>query len=57
MTEKNNQVRKRPMVHDIYSDWDTETEDQKTRVDAPLRRPNTIPKVLSGRKRKFPLVN
>ena len=51
---KDNQARKRPIVHDISSDLDTETEDHKTkRDDTPLRRPNIMPKVLPCGKGKF----
>ena len=53
---KDNQVRKRPIVHDI-SDWDTEREDQETRVDTSFRWPNTMPKVLTCGIGKFPLTN
>ena len=52
-----NQVRNRPIRHDITSDWKTETEDQKTIVETPLKRPNTLPMVLTCRKGKFPLAN
>ena len=52
-----NQVRKRPVRHDVSSDWETETEDQETIVETPLRRPNTMPKVLTCGKEKFPLAN
>ena len=55
---KYSQVRGKPVVHDISSDQETDT-DQPTTVAAPLRRPNTWPKVLiCGRGRgKFPLAN
>ena len=33
---KDNQARNRPIIHDISSDWETEREDQETRVDTPL---------------------
>ena len=42
-----NQVRKRPIRHDVPSDWEVETEDQETMVEILLRRPNTMPKVLT----------
>ena len=54
---KDNQVRKRPIQHDVSSDWQTETEDQETIVETPLRRPNTMPKVLTCRKGKFLFAN
>ena len=53
--DKDSQVRGKPIIHDISSDQETDT-DQQTTVAAPLRRPNTWPKVLTcGRGRgKFP---
>ena len=37
---KDNHTRKRPIVHDISSDWETETDDHETkRVDTPLKGP------------------
>ena len=54
---KDNQVRKRPIQHDIPSDLQTETEDQETIVGTPFRRPNTMPKVVTCRKGKCPLAN
>ena len=52
---KDNQVRSRPIRHNVSSDW--ETEDQETIIETPLRRPNTMPVVLTCRKGKFPLAN
>ena len=50
---KDNQAR-RPMRNEITSDWETEIEDgQNTIIEAPLRRPNTIPNVLTSRRRKY----
>ena len=55
---KDNQARKKPIRHDVTSDWETVIEDdQETIVKAPLRRPNIMPKVLTGRIRKYPLSN
>ena len=55
---KDKQARKKPIRHDITSDWETEIEDdQKTITKAPLRRPNTMPKVLISRVIKYPLAN
>ena len=54
---KDNQARKKPIRHDITSDWETEREDQETIIEASLRRPNTMPKVLTCRKGKFPVAN
>ena len=46
------------MRSEITSDWETEIEDdQDTIVETPLRRPNTMPKVLTSRKGKYPLAN
>ena len=47
---KYNQDRKKPIRHDIASDLETEIEDdQDSVIEAPLRRPNTMPKVLNSR--------
>ena len=55
---KDNQARKKPISHDITSDWETEKEgDKDTIIKAPLRRPNTMPKVLTSGKGKYPLAN
>ena len=54
---KDNQVRKRPIRNNVTTDWEKETEDQETIVGAPLRRLNTMPKVLTHGKGKFPLAN
>ena len=44
------------MRNEITSDWQTEIEDNwDTIIEAPLRRPNTMPKVLTCRKGKYPL--
>ena len=53
---KNNQVRGRPIKHNVTSDWETDA-DQETMAAAPLRRPNTMLKLLTCRKGKFPLAN
>ena len=55
---KDNQARGNPAVIDITSDQETDM-DQQPSISAPLRRPNTWPKVLNcGRGRgKFPLAN
>ena len=50
--EKDSQVRGIPINHDITSNWETDT-DQETTVAAPLRRPNTMPKVYNLQKRKL----
>ena len=53
---KDNQARKKPIRHDVTSDWETEIEDdQDTIIKAPLRRPYTIPKLLTSGKGKYPL--
>ena len=55
---KDDQARKKPIRHDVTSDWETEIEDdQEIIIEAPLRRPNTMPKVLTSRIRKYPLAN
>ena len=56
--DKDSQVRGKPIIHDISSDQETDT-DQQTTAASPLRRPNTWTKVLiCGRGRgKFPLAN
>ena len=56
--DKDNKVRGKPIIHDISSDQEIDT-DQQTTAAVPLRRPNTWPKVLTcGRGRgKFPLAN
>ena len=47
--KEDDQATKKPIRHDITSDWETEIEDvQETIIKAPLRRPNTIPKVLTS---------
>ena len=57
-TDSDNQARKKPTRHDVTSDWETEIKDgQEKIVEAPLRRPNTMPKVFTGRIRKYPLAN
>ena len=55
---KDNQARGNPVVVDITSDQETDM-DQQPSTSAPLRRPNTWPKVLTyGRGRgKFPFAN
>ena len=54
---KDNQAR-RPMRNEITSDWETEIgENQDTIIEAPFRRLNTMPKVLTSRKGKYPLAN
>ena len=50
---KYNQARKKPIRHDITSNWEMETEDHETITKAPLRRPNTMPKVLTCGKENF----
>ena len=46
------------MGNDITSDWETEIEDDhNTIIEAPLRRPNTMPKALTSRQRKYSLAN
>ena len=56
--DNDSQVRGKPIIHDVSSDWAMDT-DQQTTIPAPLRRPNTWPKVLiCGRGRgKFLLAN
>ena len=56
--DKDSQARGKPVIHDVSSDREIDT-DQQTTVAAPLRRPNTWPKVLTcGKARgKFPLAN
>ena len=56
--DKDSQVRGKPIIYDISFDQETDTDQQPTAA-APLRRPNTWPKVLTcGRGRgKFPLAN
>ena len=49
--DEDSQARGKPIIHDISSDQETDT-DQQTTVAAPLRRPNTWPKVLTWWKRK-----
>ena len=45
---RDNQARK-PIRHETTSDWETKTEDdQHILFNAPLRRPNTITKVLTN---------
>ena len=47
---RDNQARK-PIQHETTSHWETKTEDyQHILVEVPLRRPNTIPKVLTNGK-------
>ena len=54
---RDNQARK-PVRHKTISDWETNIkDDQHMSVEAPLRRPNTIPKVLTNGKQKCPLAN
>ena len=55
---KDNQARGNPVVVDITSDQETDMGQQPS-TSAPLRRPNTWPKVLTcGRGRgNFPLAN
>ena len=46
--KRDNQARK-PIRHETTSDWETEIEDdQHILIEAPLRRPNTMPKVLTN---------
>ena len=48
----------KPIWHETTSDRETKTEeDQHILVEVPLRRPNTIPKVLTNGKWKYPLAN
>ena len=56
--DKDCQMRGKPIINDISLDQETDT-DQQTTVVAPLRRPNTWPKVFTcGRGRgKFSLAN
>ena len=56
--DKDSQSRGRPIVYDITFEQETDA-DQQPITTAPLRRPNTWPKVLTcGRGRgKFPLAN
>ena len=56
--DKDSQVRGKPIIYNITSDQETDTDHQAIAA-APLRRPNTWPKVLTfGRgKGKFPLTN
>ena len=56
--DKDSQARGKPIIHDISSDQETDTN-QQTTVATPLRRPNMWPKVLTcGRGRgKFPYAN
>ena len=56
--DKESQVRGTPIVYDITFDQETDT-DQQPIATAPLRRPHTLPKILTcGRGRgKFPLAN
>ena len=44
------------MNNDVSSDWETDT-DQQTTVAAPLRRPHTLPRVLTCGRGKSPLAN
>ena len=54
---RDNQAR-RPMKNEIISDWETEIEDdQDTIIEASLKRPKTMPKVLTSRRGKYPLTN
>ena len=47
---RDNQAKK-PIRHETTTEWESETEhDQHILVEAPLRRPNTIPKVLTNGK-------
>ena len=46
---RDNQGRK-PIRHETTSDWEIKKDDQHALVEAPLRRPNTIPKVLTNGK-------
>ena len=50
---KDNQARKKPIRHDITSDWETKIEDQETIANTPLRRTNTMPKSIDLQKRKI----
>ena len=56
--DKDSQARGKPIVYDITSDQETDI-DKKPIATAPLKRPNTWPKVLAcGRgSGKFPLAN
>ena len=40
--ETDSQTRGKPVIHDVSSDWETDTH-QHTTVAPPLRRPNTLP--------------
>ena len=56
--DKGSQARGKPFVYDITSDQEADTDQEHIAI-APLRRPNTWPKVLTcGKGRgKFPLAN
>ena len=49
---KDNQVRKRPIRHNITSDWETETEDQETIVRSPIKKAQHYAKGINVQKRK-----
>ena len=54
---RENQARK-PIRHETTSYWETKIEDdQYMIVEVPLRRPSTIPKVVTTGKQKYPLAN